>query len=180
MPIPVNIDKAPQELVWYFNPNENRNNSTASSYGFRNDKTNSIFNSDVMNSHDFNQLFTQNNISNKQFIKFENLLSKQYKNFSNLYINLPLEKIKELTSGVVSFLLSFSPDCFSLELTGEESIFYTLKKDGLSYYIHQFFETEDDGFNATLVVFNGDQKIESINGNINTLLNNIERQIILS
>jgi hypothetical protein len=93
---------------------------------------------------------------------------------------LPLEKIKELTSGVVSFLLSFSPDSFSLELTGEESIFYTLKKDGFSVYIHQFFETEDDGFNAKLVVFNGDQKLDSINGNINEVLNNIERQINLS
>ena len=180
MHIPVNLDNVPHEIVWYLNPTEIRNNATASSYGFGNDKTNSIFNSDVMNSHDFNQLFTQNNISNKQFVKFENLLTKQYNTFSDIYVNLPLEKIKELTSGVVSFLLSFSPDSFSLELTGEESIFYTLKKDSFSVYIHQFFETEEDGFNATLVVFNGEQKIESINGNINNLINSINHQIILS
>ena len=53
MHIPVNLDKVPHEIVWYLNPNEIRNNATASSYGFGNDKTNSIFNSDVMNSHDF-------------------------------------------------------------------------------------------------------------------------------
>ena len=88
-----------------------------------------------------------------------------------------LGEIKSITSSIISELISLSPDAFSLELTNEESIFYTFKKDDYSFYIQQYFETEDDGFNATLVSFKGDNKIDSINGNINSIIESIESKI---
>jgi hypothetical protein len=88
-----------------------------------------------------------------------------------------LKAIKSITSSIISELISLSPDAFSLELTNEESIFYTFKKYDYSFYIQQYFETEDDGFNATLVSFKGDNKIDSINGNINSIIESIESKI---
>ena len=111
------------------------------------------------------------------FIKLSNILNVQYKNFAEYYNNFSLGEIKSITSSIISELISLSPDAFSLELTNEESIFYTFKKYDYSFYIQQYFETEDDGFNATLVSFKGDNKIDSINGNINSIIESIASKI---
>lgn len=179
MPVPVNIEKTPQEKVWYFYQNEFSNYSTGNTLYHFNNLNDSFLNSRI--SEDFiwpsnNQLTTQHNITNKKFLKLSNLIEIQYRSLIEFYNIFTLNDIKTISSGVISNLLSLSPDAFSLELTNEESIFYTLKKDNYSFYLQQFFETEDDGFNATLVTFNGDAKLNSINGNIDEILSYIEQQ----
>lgn len=180
MPVPVNIDKAAQENVWSFNYNNRSSYSTGSTLFSISDLKESFFNSKIgvefSNPSDVN-IGTQHNVTNKLFIKLDKVLSVQYKHFAEYYNNISLNEIKSITSGIISELISLSPDAFSLELTNEESIFYTFKKDDFSFYIQQFFETEDDGFNATLVSFKGDNKINSINGNINIILSSIESKI---
>jgi preprotein translocase subunit YajC len=123
------------------------------------------------------QAGTQHNETNKMFLKFTNLLSEQYKAISAFYDNISLGDIISITSGIISELISLSPDSFSLELTNEESIFYTFKKGDYSFYIQQYFETEEDGFNATLVCYKGDNKMDSLNGNIRNLLFSMEQKI---
>ncbi len=179
MPVPVNIDKVPQENVWFYNKNDACIYSTGSSLFYKIDLTDSFFKSKI--GEDFcrtslEQVGTQHNETNKMFIKFSNLLTEQFKAFSEYYKGISLGEIKSITSNIISELISLSPDAFSLELTNEESIFYTFKKDDYSFYIQQYFEIEDDGFNATLVTFKGDKKIDSINGNVNSILVSIEQK----
>jgi predicted HTH domain antitoxin len=180
MPVPVNIDKAPQENVWFYNFYDSRSNSTGSKLFYKSDFEESFFNSktgvDFCN-NSLAQVGTQHNKTNKMFIKLSKILNEQYKIFAEYYNNISLVEIKSVTSSVISELIALSPDAFSLELTNEESIFYTFKKEDYSFYIHQYFETEDDGFNATLISFKGADKIDSINGDINNVLTSIESKI---
>jgi hypothetical protein len=180
MPVPVNIDKAPQENVWFFNYNDTCSYSTGSTLFYINDLKESFFNSKLgveFCNPSLANVGTQHNETNKMFIKLNKTLDDQYNNFSEYYNNISLAEIKSITSNIISELISLSPDAFSLELTNEESIFYTFKKDSYSFYIQQYFETEDDGFNATLVSFKDDNKIDSINGDINNILASIESKI---
>jgi hypothetical protein len=180
MPVPININKSPQENVWFLNYKDICNYSTGSTLFYINDLKESFFNSKIGDEFcltSFSQVGTHHNETNKMFIKLSNILNLQYKNFAEYYNNISLGEIKSITSSIISELISLSPDAFSLELTNEESIFYTFKKDDYSFYIQQYFETEDDGFNATLVSFKGDNKIDSINGNINSIIESIESKI---
>jgi hypothetical protein len=132
-------------------------------------KTDTFFKSKVIKESvlfDSNQLGTLHNRSNKSYIKYTNLITRQFNDLSDYYDGISLDLIKSETRGVISNLISLDPDAFSLELTGDRSIFYTFKKNDFSFYIQQFFETEEDGFNATLVLFKGDEKIDNITGNI--------------
>ncbi len=179
MPVLVNIAKAPQENVWYDNYNDICSYSTGSTLFYINDLTDPFFKSKI--GEDFcrpplSQVGTQHRKTNKMFIKFSNHLDDQYNALSDFYSNISLNEIKSITSNIISELISLSPDAFSLELTHEESIFYTFKKEDFSFYIQQYFETEDDGFNATLVTFKGDKKVDSLNGNINNLIPSIEEK----
>ena len=180
MPIPVNIEKEPQENVWFYKYHDSYSYSTGSSSFITNNLTVSFLKSnlgEVFCRSSLVQAGTQHNETNKMFLKFTNLLSEQYKAISAFYKNISLGDILSITSGIISELISLSPDSFSLELTNEESIFYTLKKGDYSFYIQQYFETEDDGFNATLVCYNGDNKMDSLNGNISNLLFSMEQKI---
>lgn len=169
MPIPVNIEKEPQEILRHLEQPEKCSNSIGSTSFYINDIA-AIFsksgNVTDFPRYSFGQAGTQYNEIDKKFIKFSSIIANQYQTFSEFYSDISLNKIKSITSEIISKLLSLSPDAFSLELTNDESIFYTFKKDNYSFYIQQFFEIEDDGFNATLVTFKGDIKDNSKNGNI--------------
>lgn len=180
MPVPVNIEKATQENVLFHRYNDMCSYSTGSTLFYINDLKESFFKSrigDDFCNNTLTEVGTQHNETNKLFIKLSNLLNLQYNHFAEFYNNISLAEIKSITSGILSELLSLSPDAFSLELTSEESVFYTFKKDAYSFYIQHYFETEDDGFNATLVTFKGDSKVESINGNINSILDSLKSKI---
>ena len=180
MPVPVNIDKAPQEHVWFYNYNDTCSYYTGSTLFNIYELKEPFFNSKVgegfCNPSSTN-IGTHHNETNKLFIKLNKILNDQFINISEYYNNISLGEIKSITSSIINKLISLSPDAFSLELTNEESIFYTFKKDDYSFYIQHYFETEDDGFNATLVTFKGENKIDSINGDINNILASIESKI---
>jgi len=178
MPVPFDIDKAPQENVWYVHQNEICSNFTGSTLYSINYLNEQFFNSNLSEGFyrkPFDAAFTHHNLSNKKFLKYDNILSEQFSDLSAYFEDIPLSEVKSLTSSVVSFLLNLLPDAFTLELTGEKSIFYTIKKDNMSFYIQQYFEIdEDDGFNATFVKFQDDKKLSSLNGEISHILSEIE------
>lgn len=177
MPVPVDMDKVQLENVWQYCDVDSHRYSTGGSLYYKN-ISESFFNSKT--GEDFSKTYlifleTQHNETNKTFIKYSNFLAKQYSNIPELEENFSLEEIKTSTSKVINNLITLCPDAFSLELTNEESVFYTLKKDDYSFYLHQYFETEADGFNATLIIFKGNQKTDTINGNISDLIVSIEQ-----
>lgn len=180
MPVPVNIDKAPQENVWLYNYHDTCSYSTGSTLFNICELKESFFNSKVgeeLCNPSLTNIGTHHNETNKMFIKLNKILSEQFINISEYYNNISLSEIKSISSTIINKLISLSPDALSLELTNEESIFYTFKRDAYSFYIQHYFETEDDGFNATLVTFKGDNKIDSINGDINNILASIEAKV---
>lgn len=79
-----------------------------------------------------------------------------------------------MNKNIVSRFVSLSPDAFSFEVIGKESIFYTFKKGDYSFYIQHYFETEDDGFNAIVTTFKGDNRIGGVDGDIDTVIDSIE------
>lgn len=179
MSVPIHINKSPKEFIFKTFQVNNSNNYTGSTLSFLNDVENLFFNSiETLGTYYMpsDNDITRHNSLNKRFLKFDNLLSKQYSDLAAYYEDLELSKVKLLTHNVVSFLLNLQLDAFSFELTSEKSIFYTIKKDNYSFYIQQYFENdEDDGFNSTLVIFQGDEKLESVNGDVFMILSEVEK-----
>jgi hypothetical protein len=101
-------------------------------------------------------------------------ISTQYESYKDLYVDVSFEEIWKTSSEVIFKLLSHKPTGFSAELTSELSIFYTFKKHNNTLYLQYYFESEENGFNTTLVEYIGDEKKNSTHGNLNEILTQID------
>ena len=179
MPAPADIDnKIQQVYTWHYMCGlESCANATGSTLYMNiiNDNFfNSFLNEDSENKA-FEQVVSHNNYTNKQFLMYDRLLTMQYEKMSEHFAEIDFSEIRQKSSEVVSFLLDLSPSALSFELTGENSIFYTFKKDEFSFYIHYFFEKDEfDDYEATLIKYNDTQKLESISGDILFILYEVE------
>lgn len=83
-----------------------------------------------------------------------------------------------MEKSLVNRFMSLSHDAFSAEIIDKDSIFYTLKKDDYSFYIQHYFEKEDNGFDAIVTIFKGDDRIGKVDGDIETVFAVIESTIL--
>jgi hypothetical protein len=78
-----------------------------------------------------------------------------------------------MEKSLVNRFMSLSHDAFSAEIIDKDSIFYTLKKDDYSFYIQHYSEKEDNGFDAIVTIFKGDNRIGGVTGDIETIFDTI-------
>lgn len=183
MPVPINIDKVPQEKVWYIDYVNYCNSATGSNLVYKAFLPKSFAQNDRVDEFIVGSLEKQgttHNWSNKLFIKLSNVIKAQYELYTDYYVDIHLDEIMNISAPILSELILLNPDAFSLELTNEESIFYTFKKDDYSFYFQHYFETEADGFNASMVSFKGDKKLESTSGNIVDLIDKVKCSLTYS
>lgn len=182
MPIPVDINKVPQEIVWQCTQDDSIGYSTGSALYYLFNIDESFFHSasyGFMCKKESNDFSTPNNHSHKRFLKHEQQLQSQYNALVDYFADYSFEEIKHFAVNVISNLLDLDPEAFKIELTSDKSIFYSLKKGSFTIYIQHFIEfDEDDNYDASLVIFNGNAKLPSVSGNISDILLHIENVIL--
>jgi hypothetical protein len=182
MAITIDANKTPRDYTFYLEQMQGSKKNTGSTIDFAKYLGFEIFNRRLTNHFTHSRSendFTQHNIFIKKYIEYINLIKNQYEQLAEFYDDVDLSSVISKTSGVVSYLLNISPDALSIELTNEKSIFYTVKIQNFSFYIHQYFETdEDDGFNTTLVKYYSNKKLESLNGDVSMAIIEIQRCIM--
>lgn len=121
-----------------------------------------------------------NNIAfdiDKKFINLENSFKKQFNTLSEYYHDIDYESAKKTFAQSCSVLLELRPEVFSLELTSEKSIFYTIKKDSYTFFIQHFLNVIDEDEDEMIMsAFNGAEKLPSFAGTLKNVfieLNNI-------
>lgn len=166
----------PIEIKWLDSRLYNRNNNIF-------DGTNCIDYTTVMS---INNLMTEvnNNIENnitelttsKSFVKNIQKILKEYNLLNNYFPNFSeLELLNRLEPSLSSFL-EISSDLFSVELTKDETIFFTIKKGDFTFYIEQYLDDEIDSEEFILTAFDKKDIVINKSGNKSELtmtLNNI-------
>lgn len=123
----------------------------------------------------------ENRLRDKKHIeldKYQFKINAQYESYRDIYEGISFEEIWSTSSEVISKLLSYSPTGFSAELTSEQSIFYTFKKYNNTLYLQYYFESEENGFNTTLVEYSGNEKIKSSHGELNEILKIVDLSMV--
>jgi hypothetical protein len=116
--------------------------------------------------------------SDRDFIRFENQFLAQYKRLSEYYTDLSFESYKQKFSLSLSEILKLKPDVITMELTSEQSVYYTLIKGSLALFIHHYLNVEDlDDDEVIITAFNGDSKLPSFAGSLYGALNELKKII---
>ncbi len=126
---------------------------------------------------------TANNLQlfykNKKFVEFDLLFKQQFEKLKPYLEGIEFEAAKLKMSQSLNSLLEIEPDIISMELTHEQSIFYTLKKDNYSFYIQHFLNVEDiEDDEATLTVFKGDDKLPSFAGSLTDTIFEVNNMLL--
>lgn len=104
----------------------------------------------------------------KKFISLQQSFKTQFESLKNFYKEIDFEAANKKFSFSLSQLFEAHPDIIFMELTHEQSVFYTIKKDEYTFYIQHFLnEVDDDDDEAILTVFKGNDKLPSYAGGIN-------------
>ncbi|MCF3110918.1 hypothetical protein LL912_19185 [Niabella sp. CC-SYL272] len=111
----------------------------------------------------------ERNAINKKFIKYEKSFLAQFEQLKHHFNEISQEEIKGLMNNSLSFLLELEPDMLGLELTSDKTIFYTFKKDNYIIYINHFADLEEEDAELTLTIFEGNTKLPSFAGNIESV-----------
>ena len=110
---------------------------------------------------------TSVNNSDRDYIKFEKQFEKQFELISEYFENISYEKIKSNFSLSLSELLRFKPNNFSLEMTIEKSVYYTLIKNDYLIFIHHYLDIQDAEDDEVIVTgFKNNDKLPSFAGNL--------------
>jgi len=105
--------------------------------------------------------------SNKKYILLKNLFRQQYIQLESYFEGINFEVANEKMAKSLNSLLETDPEIISMELTHDQSIFYTLKKGSFTFYLQHFLNDIDkDDDEATLIMFKGDDKLPSYAGSL--------------
>jgi len=122
-------------------------------------------NSKDTRAHTLNDLLISS--ADKKFIQFNKSFTEQFNflaaSFSNLDFNIARTKMHLSLNKI----LELNPTAFSMELTNEQSIFYTIKKEDYTFYLQHFLnEIDEDEDESILTIFNGNNKLPSYAGSL--------------
>lgn len=108
-----------------------------------------------------------NSNSDKKYINFKKSFKVQFETLSEYFANVDFVSAEEKLSSSLSSILASYPDVISMELTHEQSAFFTIKKNEYTFFIQHFLnEIDEDEDEAILTVFKGNQKLPSYAGSL--------------
>lgn len=168
-------------IVWHFSRGITNIGSTGPIVYCMGETGNPFLNSDsFICKSSFNMRRETREVSNsdKDYIKFETLFIEQYKRLEGFYGDNNFEEIKAKFSMSLSEILKLKPEILTMELTSEQSVYFTFIKDNHSIFIQHFLAINDpDDDEAILTAFKGDLKLPSFAGDLDETLNEL-RNII--
>ncbi len=118
--------------------------------------------------------------NNKKFLKLQSNLKKQIEAKKEFYRNISSNSIESEFALCTNDLFEIKPDLISVELTTEQSLFYTIKKNSFTLFFQHFlFENNfNDVEESLLSVFNNDSKLPSIEGDRSTVISHAKRLVL--
>jgi hypothetical protein len=115
-----------------------------------------------------------NSKSDKEFIKFKKAFKAQYKTLAEYFSDVNFIAADEKLSLSLNSILSTNPDVISMELTHEQSAFFTIKKSDYTFFIQHFLnEIDEDDVEAILTVFKGNEKLPSYAGSLSKTISEL-------
>jgi hypothetical protein len=115
-----------------------------------------------------------NSNADKEFIKFKKLFKAQYETLAEYFAAVNFIAADEKLSLSLNSILSTNPDVISMELTHEQSAFFTIKKNDYTFFIQHFLnEIDEDDDEAILTVFKGNEKLPSYAGSLSKTISEL-------
>jgi hypothetical protein len=112
--------------------------------------------------------------SDKKFINFKKAFKAQFDSLSEYFSDVNFNVANEKLSLSLSSLLASNPDVISMELTHEQSAFFTIKKSDYTFFIQHFLnEIDEDDDEAILTVFKGNEKLPSYAGSLSQTISEL-------
>ena len=181
MPTPaahINEVNTNNAIVWRMGRNYTNTGSTGSNmYAFAKDESPFFHSKQIGPNNPYQGTVSNVSISNsdKKFILFKNSFKSQFDSLLAFFSELDFEEANEKLSSSLSSLLDTNPDAISMELTHEQSIFYTVKKDDYTFFLQHFLnEIDEDADEAILTVFKGNDKLPSYAGSLSQTISEID------
>jgi|AntDeeMinimDraft_5_1070356.scaffolds.fasta_scaffold07081_2 hypothetical protein len=132
---------------------------------------NSSFSSELLESAQYYQNFEDN----KRLIEFHREIDRQFEELEGVFSEIDSSIIKEKTTEIYDGSLNFKLDIEKIELTNDCSLFITLREGAFTVYIDKYLDDSEDELNA--IIFNGDEKLPSLTGEMDFVMQKIKRTI---
>jgi len=115
-----------------------------------------------------------NSYSDNKYINFKKAFKVQFEKLAEYFADLDFVSVDEKLSSSLSSILASNPDVISMELTYEQSAFYTIKKNEYTFFIQHFLnEIDEDDDEAILTMFKGNQKQPSYAGSLSQTISEL-------
>ncbi len=112
--------------------------------------------------------------NSKKFVRYVQKFIKEFSEAKDNLQNITLEDAKQKLEESLSELIVFNFDAFSLEVTSDATIFYSLKKDNLSFYIDHYLDLNEESEEMILTIFEGDEVVTNIAGSIPEIIHSLD------
>ena len=110
----------------------------------------------------------QNN--SKFFIKKLQNIINEYQLLHDFFPNITKQILINRLQPTLAIFMNVKSDIFSVELTKDESIFFTLKKNDLIFYIEQYLEKDNNSEEFVITAFKNNQAAINKSGNIGDIV----------
>jgi hypothetical protein len=114
--------------------------------------------------------------TNKQYIKCTDQFRRQCASF---FPNLNPEQLLEVLQLSLGPILKMKFDSITLEITSEQSVYYTLKKDEFTFFFQHFLLAESDEDEAMLTYFKYNVNHDSYAGDLESTLRELYNLVML-
>lgn len=137
-----------------------------------------LFSRRVRNENAFEGTKLDINNCDKKFINLKKAFKVQFESLKEFYHDLDFNDADMKSTQSLGSLLEMNPDIISMELTHDQSIFYTFKKFDYTFFIQHFiYDIELDEDEATLTIFKGDLKQPSFGGSLSETIFEIKNKL---
>lgn len=110
----------------------------------------------------------------KSFVKHFQKFVKEYNQNKDRLKEFSAESVRIKFSSSLSYFLKFKPDAFSIEISEDGTLFYTIKKNNFSFYIDQYIVDEENGDEEFILTSFDKNNMGVVNsGNISSILDNM-------
>lgn len=109
-----------------------------------------------------------------RFINLEQSFLQQWKKHSEYFPGLSEYTVRERMKISAELLLQCYPDVITIQVTGEGSLFYTVRKNSISIYLqHYLIDEYDDTDEAIVTLYKGDKKLLEYGGSLSETIHEL-------
>ncbi|MEP7268218.1 MAG: hypothetical protein ABI844_11380 [Saprospiraceae bacterium] len=113
--------------------------------------------------------------ANNKFIKYLQKFDKEFQSKIGVFRQDFQSELRSKLIESISTFLEIDHQAFSIELSEEASLFFTLKYKNFSFYIDQYISNErNSNEDFIITIFSGDNIIQNKSGNIFSIVSSIE------